>query len=131
MNTTNSLETFARELFKREWEKEHREGTQLSSSVRQQCCALPQSTMWVLHDLVQMIAESHDRPMYQMAPMVRRLIAEQNFADDCGDPIINTDRETQIDLQVNVVLRVLEEVRHLALDRGLWSNAPMAPQMFG
>ena len=131
MNTTASLETIARELFVREWEKEHREGTYLGSSVRQRSCALPQSTMWVLHDLVQMIAESHDRPVHQMAPMIRRLIAEQNFADDCGDPIISADREAQIDLQVDVVLRVLEQVRDLALDQGLWSNAPMVPQMFG
>ena len=131
MNTTGSLEAIARELFVREWEQEYREGTQLDSSVRRRSCALPQSTLWVLHDLVQMIAASRDRPVHQMAPMIRRLIAEQNFADDCGDPIISADREAQIDLQVKVVLRVLEEVRHLALDQGLWSNAPMTPQMFG
>ena len=131
MNTTGSLETIARHLFEREWEKEYRERELSSSAKEQRVCVLPQSTIWVLHDLIQMIAESHDRSVHRMAPMVRRLIAEQNFADDCGDPIISADREAQIDLQVDVVLRVLEEVRHIALDRGLWSNAPMAPQMFG
>lgn len=131
MNTVSSLEMIARELFEREWKKEHRESMPSGVSARQQSCVLPQSTMWVLHDLVQMITESHNQPVRQMAPMIRRLITEQNFADDCGDPIISVDREAQIDLQVEVVLRVLEQLRHLALDQGLWSNAPMTPPMFG
>lgn len=131
MNATGLLETIARDLFEREWEEEHRKHTSAYSSSRRRYCVLPQSTLWVIPDLIHMVAESHNRPVRELSPMIRRLIAEQNFADDCGDPIINADRESQIDLQVKVVLRVLEQVRRLALDQGLWSNAPMAPQMFG
>lgn len=131
MNTAGSLEMIARELFEREWEREHREGALSGAAASQKMCALPRSTMWVLNDLVQMVAESHDQPVHQMAPMIRRLITEQNFADECGDPIIDADRVAQNNLQVEVVLRVLEQVRDLALTQGLWSNAPMAPQMFG
>lgn len=119
MNATRSLEDTARELFQREWAKQgFSYGPRLTA-------------LWVLHDLVEMVAAAHDRPVRELEPVIRRVITEQSFVDECGDTVMDGQGKEVIERQVQVILRVLESVRQESLASGRWSDVPLTPQMFG
>lgn len=119
MNATQSLEDAARELFLSECTKQG-----LSHGLRT-------ATLWVLHDLVEMVAAAHDRPVRELEPMIRRVITEQSFVDECGDTVMDCQDMEMVECQVQVVLKVLESVRQKAMASGQWSDVPLTPQMFG
>jgi hypothetical protein len=119
MNATRSFEDAARELFQSECTKQG-----LAHGLRS-------TTLWVLHDLVGMVAAAHDRPVRELEPMIRRVVTEQNFVDECGDTVMDAQGIKMIERQVQVILKVLESVRQQALASGQWSDVPLTPQMFG
>ena len=84
----------------------------------------PRATMWILSGLLTLVEELYDRPVQHLAPTIRSLIAEQSFAADADDAVVDTQRGAQIELQVDLIVRVLEKVRVMALRQGLWSSHP-------
>jgi len=89
------------------------------------------STKWLLHDLLSLLSETHDRPVHCMAPMIRQIIVERVFNDDSGDTVVDHDLLSQIDQQVDIFVRILEQVRRYAIESGQWSDAPAISYMFG
>lgn len=125
MATTRSLEDVASNLF---WSQWHQEGS--GAEVAHEA-GDPPAVTWVLDRLVRMVIELHGQPVRDLKPLIRRLIAEQSFVEEGGVPVANDHRQVQIDRQVDVVVRVLEQVRRRALARGMCSDMPLTPQMFG
>lgn len=120
-----SLEPQARERFQREWEALSHEWTEAADGGTG-CPAL-----WVLPELLNLVCEQRDRPVQEMTPMVRRLIVEQSFVDENGDSIFDARARSQVEKQVEVIVRVLESIRQEALSDGRWSNVPLADMMYG
>ena len=121
-----SLEMTARELLEEELNR-HKQPVAGKASEREG--TFP--AMWILSGLLKLVEETRDRPVQHLAPTIRSLVAEQSFAGDSGDNIIDAQRENQIELQVELVVNVLEKVRVMAQEQGLWSNYLAAPEMFG
>ena len=55
---------------------------------------------------------------------------EQRFVE-CGDSVFDNNEKQKIDQQVKVIVRVIQLLNRYAIKQGRWSNAPVAPQMFG
>ena len=128
MLTDPSLVENARTLLQQEW----RGGAEASTAAAS-VCECP--TLWLLPQLVDMISESCDRPVAQLAPTIKRLIVEHTFHGLSGDYPVNiafAEAGTRsIERQVRTMVRVLELVRRSALAKGQWSDTPVTPQMFG
>lgn len=92
------------------------------SGVFEQC-----PVVWVLDDLLDLMAEFHDRPVQELRPMIRRLIHEKT----CLDNMEPTSHRQSMDSQVDLAVEVLENVRRQGLDNGQWSDQPSTPLMFG
>jgi len=88
------------------------------------CC--PASPM--LPVLLDLVAEQHDRPVRDLAPVIRSVLHERGFFDG-GDR--GVEHNDDVEEQVEVVVDVLEKLRLDALEEGRWSNAPVTPLMFG
>jgi hypothetical protein len=131
MNASQTLEELAEELLETEWQcpgpgvKGRRAGREAVATLE------PHSLHWLVHDLVELAAQTHGRPIADLAPMIRQRIADQHFIDETGDSVVAENIEEQVDRQVQAVIRVLEQVRQAALRRGEWSEAPVVPEMFG
>ncbi|MEE9211756.1 MAG: hypothetical protein V3U29_03785 [Phycisphaeraceae bacterium] len=129
MASITSLESAARELLDLESHRSHlthepdlsHHGTEQDDWV----------VSWLLPDLLALVAESHGQPVQRIAPLIRQLIIEKTFVDECGDCVMDAEHLRQVEQQVKTIVRVLEKVRRKALARGEWSNAPVTPQMFG
>jgi hypothetical protein len=87
--------------------------------------------LWVLHDLVGLLAEYHDRPARELGPMVRQLIVEQKFVDDNGDSVFEPCTRAEIDRHVSQITDILESVRREAYQQGFWVELPATPLMCG
>ncbi len=128
MLATATLERTARQIYEHEWERLRQSSpTFCDGASPLQVCPGP----WLLRDLLQLVAETHDQPVSSIAPLIRRLILEKNFIDENGDPCSDHLRRRSIDMHVDLLVRVLEEVRRTAMAEGEWSHVPAAPQMFG
>jgi hypothetical protein len=133
----SSLETVARDLMERQWEqlvgraadgvRRGQDNAALTVGTLQACCI----NDWLLHDLLELIRETHDCPVEQLRPVIRQRIGERTFFDDSGDSAGEWDRSALLEQELNVLVDVLEQVRQHALECGEWSEAPVAPQMFG
>jgi hypothetical protein len=130
MLATPQLERTARDIYEQEWDRLQRVAdTRLDDEPSPlQVCPGP----WLLRDLLQLVADSHDQPIDELEPRIRRLILERNFIDENGDPCQDLLRRRAIDLHVTLLVRVMHRVRDVAMqEQGEWSNVPAAPQMFG
>jgi hypothetical protein len=87
--------------------------------------------LWLLDDLVGLLAEFHDRPMHELAPMIRRMLVEQHFVDDNGNNVLQARTGAEIDRHVRQITEVLESVRKQALEQGLLCDLPTCPLMYG
>lgn len=128
MTTTTSLETVARDLLKQEWLRLRPED---AGRPHQGMICGESPPAWVLPDLLAMIEASHDQPVSQIAPMIQRWILEQQFVDENGDGVLDHRELEKADQFVDALVRVLEKVRQVAIQDGLWSDVPVTPQMFG
>ena len=132
MTRVTSLEETAQCLFEQEWKRLEQEKPlrgQPPDSARQALCVCP--PLWLIPDLLALIEESHDQPVEKFTATIRRLILEQNFVDANGDGLIEVDEEARVDQLVQVLIRVLEKVRKIALAEGRWSDMPVTPLMCG
>lgn len=85
----------------------------------------------LLRELLQLLAEMHDRPVHELRPMIRRLVHEHRFVDSPGDACVEAGAARRIERQVELLVRVLEGVRQAAMESGEWSATPAAPLMCG
>jgi len=92
---------------------------------------LARPMQWMLDDLLPLLQEYHDRPIMDLGPLIRQLVMEKDFADGCGDRVIDDEYVAQLDLRVDLIITVLERVRLRCIEDHEWSDAPVAPQMFG
>ncbi len=133
MGTDLSLEQMARNLFEKEWRRVEREIGQAGHEAKQDeaggICLCP--PVWLLPGLIAMVEESHNEPVDQLAPTIQRMVLEQNFVDAHGDGIIRDDEDARVSRLVVVLVRVLEQVRRVAIDTGRWSDMPATPLMCG
>lgn len=122
-----SLETAARELLSREWQRESldQQPARSDPEITADCPIL-----WMLPEFLELVAEAHDQPAQNLAPLIQRLILERNFVDENGDSVID-ESIRDVEHHVQVIVKVLEEIRKIALEDGSWSNAPVTPLMFG
>ncbi|MFW6059161.1 MAG: hypothetical protein ACODAQ_03215 [Phycisphaeraceae bacterium] len=121
-------EALAQQWFEQEW----RAVTQRAGQRRWRlltCEACPPQSL--LPVLVELLDEAHDRPVAELEPVVRELVAERNFVEESGDPVMEGRQAEVMKLYVAVYLRVLERLRQQALDSGAWSNMRATPEMFG
>ena len=127
MYNESSLHMMANEVLESEWQRfVSRKQSSNSMSVFDIC-----SLRWLLPDLVQMIQQSHERPVQELSPTIRCLLVEQHFADDNGDNVIDVQEEALVNEMVDLLVRVLLKVRAQAIHVGQWSDAPVTPIMFG
>ena len=125
---SRSWEALAHQLFDDEWRR-IRKSWQCEGLTAAECESCPSN--WLLPELIDLLEEAHERSVGELEPAVRELVAEQNFVEESGDPVIEGAHHQVTELYVTVSLRVLERVRQRAFDEGAWSNMPATPQMFG
>jgi hypothetical protein len=82
-----------------------------------------------VRNLAELLIETHDRPIEELAEPVRHLIVENCQVDDAGDAPVHD--EQSLENQIRIVLRGLDRVRHVHLRRGDWSDMPVPPLMCG
>mgnify|MGYP000953285519 CR=1 FL=1 len=83
--------------------------------------------IWVLDDLLDLLAENHDRPVEELRPAITRLILERAYMDN----VMALGSAPPLEKQVELTVVVLERVRQMAMERGQWSDQQAAPQMCG
>lgn len=128
MQASLALERAARELYDQEWQR-HRRTPRAAAGPDPSLQVCPVG--WLLHDLLRLIAEGHDRPVRELEPMIRQLIVEKNFCDETGDVCLDDQQRRSIDDYVDVLVRVLERVREQAVASGAWSSLPASAPMCG
>ena len=121
-----NLEAEARNLLDCELSKERDDWVKADDSEGTFC-----PVVWVLHDLVKLVAECHDQPVEHLEPAIRRIILEQESADIHGDNVVDALSRARMERYVHAVMEVLEHVRQQAVESGQWSDAPVTPLMFG
>ena len=85
----------------------------------------------VLPGLIRLITECTDRPIEKFRPTIKRLILEQLFMEVGGDSIVDAHHMMQVNLYVELTVRVLVRIRRRDHDTRGWADAPVTPQMFG
>lgn len=121
MNSIDVLEAMAREYY-----EEERALLDLREDLGASCPA-----MWMLRDMLAMMAEQPEESATRFAPSIRRRLAEHLFIDETGDSVIDKRRRDELDHQVQLLVRVLERVRLQAYQTGHWSDAPMTDMCCG
>lgn len=88
-----------------------------------------------LDEFLGLLAENHDQPVQALRPMIQRLVYERAFLDHTGDSMYaTTDSKSlvsQLNMQVDEIVAVLEKVRQHAVSRGQWSDQSLPPLMCG
>lgn len=79
--------------------------------------------------LLDLLNESHHRPIDELAPGVRLVIVEHCDCDEGGDASVH--HAAELEVLVRQVIAELDRVRLTYLQRGHWSDVPVPPQMFG
>lgn len=80
---------------------------------------------WLRPEFLDLVAQTHDRPARELAPIIRRSLVDRQFA---ASP---TASAAEIDKEVEDVVEALEDLRQAGLKDGHWSDAPVPPLMFG
>jgi hypothetical protein len=89
--------------------------------------ASPCPVVWVLDDLLRLLAENHGRPVSEMRSSIRRLLLERAYMAN----VMAMGSLPPLEMQVDMTITLLEEVRQMAMSRGQWSDQQAAPQMCG
>lgn len=119
MLATHPLEKLASDLFVKEWNR--RVGDGCGKKSRECCCKTDAPAAGALmHDLMGVVAESCDRPVRSLEPVIRRIVNDRSFVCACGDEAVSQQAD-EMDRQVEVAIDVLEQVRRRAVEAGLWS----------
>lgn len=84
----------------------------------------------VLDELVALLVANHDQPVESLRPQIQRLVLEHLFLDQAGDRVMCHDTPS-LEMQVDLIIRVLQQARRQALVQGQYSNQPSTPPMFG
>lgn len=116
----------AKDLWNAEWSKAAR--SRKAAPVNAMLHTCPSPTM--IETLVDLLAEDPSRSVAELEPIIHRMLFESQFVDEGGDSVI-LDAFDSLDVQAQLLVRVLEEVRQLGLREGLWSTEPVTPMMFG
>ncbi len=85
------------------------------------CSAGPDLTAcrWLVPELVRLLVEFPDTPVEALRPMVRRIVVEQVFAGENGDSLVGPARDSELDDEVHLALRVMERLRRYGGKRGV------------
>ncbi len=122
-----TLETSVRELLRRETVR----GDGSRGAEEPQPVLDAATVRWILPRLMRLADDLHGEPIEQLAPAVRRMLMEQAFVDAHGDAVLIDAERRQIDEQVAMLLRILEQARREQHANGQWATVPVTPQMFG
>lgn len=125
--TSNPQVSGACEHFEREWQAVLAEAQHSGGQLVQNWSW----TEWFAPELLALLDEFHDRPVRELAPLIRRLVLEQGFVDENGDSVIDEQEAARLDEVVELVLTALERVRQRFAELGRWSDVPVTPQMCG
>jgi hypothetical protein len=101
---------------------------QLIDALRQRAMAgWADELIYAVPMFVDLLYESHDRPMYDLELAVRAMLREHTRVT--ADPIM-FDRHA-MEHHVRLLVELLDHLRRQQMDAGQWSNTAAAPQMFG
>jgi len=114
MSLTATLSGEAVELFECEWQCER-------NRVRVQRGQINCPLHWLMPELLRLAQEFNHAPIDQMRPLVYRLVLEFDFANQTG---VHDETEELIALYVDTLVRVIDQVRTEARDRGQWLATP-------
>ncbi len=135
MSTFTSLESLARRYFEKEWRRLYkRQGAMKSRGDYAESEAMSDDSCpvaWLLPELLELVAEDHNRPVYELESVIRRVVLENEFVGACPGAVVDTHHDDIIDHTVKMIVHSLERVRRQALERGEWSDAPITPLMCG
>jgi hypothetical protein len=124
MQTQTVLYDFARNLLYREWGKLC--GDASSNPI---CAMMPTEAM--VHEMVDLLAETHEQGVEELRSAIHSRLFDSLFVDDGGDSMVLDDLLDEVESHVTFWVSLLKEVRDYAIRQGLWSDAPITPQMFG
>lgn len=89
----------------------------------------------VLHKLLALVDEFHDRPVQELRSVICRIVREEmsvlESAHASMEPIVTAAMPSDLDEQVDWILPALEHVRQMGLEQGFWSTAPLTEQWCG
>jgi hypothetical protein len=134
MSPTPHLHRVVYDLCRREWHRRVNRmtlGSQGSALTVDQLAERICPMRSLLPELIELMHQHQDQPADQLRPIIRRMIEERDFLDDCGDPCIDCEHDQLLEVYVDLLVHALERVRYHNLTRGEWSTAPVTPQMFG
>ena len=80
--------------------------------------------------LVDLMFETHDRPIEQVAPAVRSIIFESCQLDEGGDAAEHSSTG-ELDSAIFRLVREMQRLRTVEERHGAWSAAPVPPLMCG
>jgi hypothetical protein len=113
------------ELFEREWRSQ-------VARTRVRVGRIDCPLNWLMPELLRLAQEFSNEPslMQKMRPLVRRLVLEFDFASQTA---VHDENEQTLEVYVDTLIRVLEQVRDDARQRGQWVGEPAAalPPMVG
>lgn len=127
MSATSSLELVARDMFEQQSNLEARLARRgIASDDTHQLCPVS----WLLPDLLHLLAENHGSDAHDLRPAIRRIILDRGAIYAMGAGITQSEADEILEGQIDLIVRVLEQVRQQALDCGEWSEST-APAWFG
>lgn len=89
----------------------------------------------VLHKLLALVEEFHDRPVDEFRPLIRKVVDEEmSVLESSHSPIPglpSAKAASDLEHQVEMILTALEQVRQMGIDQGRWSSAPLTEQWCG
>lgn len=118
-----AIETYALRLLREEWRRDERQPEHTASA----CDG--RETYWILPEVLQLLAEHGHHPIEQLRPQLLALLTEHQFVDESGDSVAEGDSE--LDHEVQVLLRALDRVREYAIARGHIPGVDATPLMYG
>lgn len=124
-----SLSRLARQMMEMEWEKTVHGSDRDPLGVRSASDRCP--ALWVIEDLLAIVAEQRHEPVSGLRSMIRRVLTEQHYVDDNGDTMLDQIVSGGSEKQLDLVIDVLERVKQLALATGEWSDGDAVVPMCG
>jgi ketopantoate reductase len=124
MQAQTVLYDFARNLLYREWGK-----LCGNASTNPICAMMP--TEAVVREMVDLLAETHEQGIEELRSAIHSCVFDSLFVDEGGDSMVLDELLEQVEAHVTFWISLLKEVRDYAIRQGLWSDAPITPQMFG
>ena len=66
---------------------------------------------WVVSEFEELVALSEGEPVRNLEPMVRRRLVDETVVQEGGDPVIDPYHQLQLDQEVQLIMRALDEAR--------------------